>query len=60
MLEGIAKNSDVYLGWTGWAAGGFDTSYVLAETPSGSAGSYVDQPLVSQCVAGAFLGTANA
>jgi len=59
-LEALAKNSDVYLGWTGWAAGGFDTSYVLSETPSGSAGSYVDQPLVKQCIAGAFLGTANA
>jgi len=57
-LEALSQNSDVYLGWTGWAAGGFDTSYVLAETPSGSAGSYVDQPLVTQCIAGAFLGTA--
>lgn len=59
-LEYLAKNADVFLGWTGWAAGGFDTSYVLSETPSGSSGSYVDQPLVKQCIAGAFLGTANA
>ncbi|TKX23074.1 endoglucanase EG-II [Elsinoe australis] len=49
-LQYLAKNADVYLGWTGWAAGGFDTSYVLSETPNGSA----DQQLVTQCIAGMF------
>lgn len=26
------KNPDVYLGWIGWAAGGFDQTYALVET----------------------------
>ena len=55
-LSYLMQNSDVFLGWTGWAAGMFDTSYVLSETPSGSAGSYTDQKLVTQCIAGIFNG----
>jgi endoglucanase len=53
-LTYLMQNSDVYLGWTGWAAGAFDTSYVLTETPTGSAGSYRDQAIVSKCIAGVF------
>jgi endoglucanase len=49
-LAYLNQNSDVYLGWTGWAAGSFDTSYVLSETPNGN----TDQPIVSQCIAGEF------
>jgi len=49
-LAYLNQNSDVYLGWTGWAAGSFDTSYVLSETPNGN----TDQPIVAQCIAGEF------
>lgn len=44
-IAAINKNSDVYLGYTGWSAGAFDTSYVLSLTPTGS----TDQPLMSKC-----------
>ncbi|KAI6914143.1 hypothetical protein D0869_03650 [Hortaea werneckii] len=49
--------SDVYLGWTGWAAGAFEAGYEISETPSGSPGSYTDQPLVKQCIVGKFTGS---
>jgi endoglucanase len=41
-IASINKNSDVYLGYVGWSAGAFDTSYVLTLTPNGSN----DQPLM--------------
>ncbi|KAJ4399445.1 hypothetical protein N0V91_009454 [Didymella pomorum] len=44
-LASINKNSDVYLGYTGWSAGKFDQSYVLTLTPNGS----TDQPLMTKC-----------
>jgi endoglucanase len=47
-------NGDVYLGWIGWAAGSFSTSYVLSETPTYSNGVWTDQGIVSSCVAGKF------
>lgn len=53
-LAELNKYSDVFLGWTGWAAGMFDTSYVLSETPTLSGTTYTDQPLVKQCIAGMF------
>ncbi|THW56644.1 cellulase-domain-containing protein [Aureobasidium pullulans] len=53
-LQVLMNNSDVYLGWTGWAAGKFSTSYVLSETPFGKAGNYVDQLLVKEAIAGVF------
>ncbi|KUJ18200.1 cellulase-domain-containing protein [Mollisia scopiformis] len=45
VCEAIAylnANSDVYLGYLGWAAGSFDTSYILAETPTYSNGIWTD------------------
>jgi endoglucanase len=53
-LQTLMNNSDVYLGWTGWAAGKFSTSYVLSQTPFGKAGNYVDQLLVTKAIAGVF------
>jgi endoglucanase len=44
-VASLNKNADVYLGYIGWSAGAFDTSYVLAMTPNGS----TDQALVSKC-----------
>jgi endoglucanase len=54
ILNYLMTNSDVYLGWTGWSAGMFATDYVLSEVPTGSAGSYKDQAIVSKCIAGVF------
>lgn len=53
-LAYLNSNSDVFLGWTGWAAGSFATSYVLSETPTVSGTTYTDQQLVTQCIAGKF------
>ncbi|KAJ7026613.1 carbohydrate-binding module family 1 protein/Glycoside hydrolase family 5 protein [Mycena alexandri] len=46
-----AQNSDVILGYVGWAAGNFDVSYVLSELPAGSGSSWTDTTLVSSCMA---------
>ncbi|KAJ7881766.1 carbohydrate-binding module family 1 protein/Glycoside hydrolase family 5 protein [Mycena olivaceomarginata] len=46
-----AQNSDVFLGYVGWSAGNFDTSYVLSELPAGSGSSWTDTMLVSKCMA---------
>ena len=51
-----SQNADVYLGYTGWAAGGFASSYELNETPTQSGGSWRDTSLVSACVVGAWKG----
>lgn len=50
----LDQNSDVYIGYTGWGAGAFATSYVLSEVPTGTYPNFVDQELVSQCIVGAF------
>ncbi|KKY15485.1 putative glycoside hydrolase family 5 protein [Phaeomoniella chlamydospora] len=47
----LDRNSDVYLGYVGWGAGSFATSYVLSLTPFGdNATGWTDQQLVSQCL----------
>ena len=51
-LDFLNENSDVYLGWVGWSAGSFQSSYVLSLDPSGG----TDVPLVKQCFAGKFGG----
>ena len=53
-LDELNLYSGVYLGWTGWSAGMFDTSYQLSETPFLSGSTYTDQQLVKQCIAGKF------
>lgn len=56
-LSYLNQNSDVYLGYVGWSAGAFSTSYVLSLTPSGSASAgWVDQPLLTQCFQKEFAG----
>ena len=57
----INANSDAYLGYNGWGAGGFSpTSYNLTETPmtteSGNGTTFTDQPIVSQCIVGTRTG----
>lgn len=44
-------NSDVILGYVGWAAGNFDPSYVLGETPTNTGNGWTDTPLVAACLA---------
>ena len=47
----INENDDVFIGYVAWAAGQFDTSYVLSLTPTLQPdGSYTDNELFSQCV----------
>jgi endoglucanase len=53
-LTYLNENSDVYLGFTGWGAGMFDTSYTISETPILSGTTYTDQPLVKQCIVAIF------
>jgi len=53
-LAELNSYSDVFLGWTGWAAGEFATSYALSLTPTQSGSTWTDQPLLTQCIAGLF------
>jgi endoglucanase len=55
-LDAINEYRDVFLGWTGWAAGAFRTTYALSQTPTLVDGVYTDVPLVTQCMAGKFRG----
>ncbi|KAN0088056.1 glycoside hydrolase family 5 protein [Tylopilus felleus] len=47
----LAENSDVFLGYAGWAAGSFESSYALSETPTQNGDTWIDQPLVAKCMA---------
>lgn len=54
-LDWMNYNADVYLGWVGWAAGSFDQTYNLTETPTEDAsGIWSDTPLVTDCIIGKF------
>jgi endoglucanase len=53
-FDAMNKYSDVYLGWTGWSAGMFATSYELSEVPTKSGSSWTDKQIVTKCVAGKF------
>lgn len=46
----------VLLGYVGWAAGNFDPSYVLGETPTQSGSTWTDTPLVAMCLAPNVVG----
>lgn len=45
-LDFIRTNSDVFLGYTGWSAGSFDSTYTLTETPQNGQ----DTLLVKSCL----------
>lgn len=48
----LNQNADVFLGYVGWSAGGFDDTYELTLTPTGtSADSMKDTSLMSKCFA---------
>ncbi|KAF2100281.1 cellulase-domain-containing protein [Rhizodiscina lignyota] len=59
----INQNSDVFKGVVSWAAGGFDTTYVITERPAETQGAngttFTDQPLVTQCIVGKFRGASG-
>ncbi|KDR72633.1 hypothetical protein GALMADRAFT_158823 [Galerina marginata CBS 339.88] len=46
-----AQNSDVFIGYVGWAAGNFDPSYVLSEVPTQTGSTWTDTALVKSCLA---------
>ncbi|KAJ3828904.1 endoglucanase [Lentinula raphanica] len=46
-----AQNSDVFLGYVGWAAGNFAPTYVLGEAPTQSGTTWTDTLLVASCMA---------
>jgi endoglucanase len=46
-----SQNSDVYLGYVGWSAGSFDSSYELVETPTWNGNGWTDTSLVKACLA---------
>ncbi|KAI0883503.1 glycoside hydrolase family 5 protein [Annulohypoxylon maeteangense] len=51
----INQNSDVFIGLVGWAAGSFDTSYLLSLTPSKQNGGLVDNQQMKQCLLGTWV-----
>ncbi|KAK6842537.1 glycoside hydrolase family 5 protein [Apiospora arundinis] len=47
----VNKNADVFLGYVGWSAGGFDTkSYELSEVPTKNGNVWTDTALVKACI----------
>jgi endoglucanase len=52
--KAISENSDVYIGFVGWGAGSFDTSYILTLTPLGKPGNYTDNKLMNECILDQF------
>ena len=55
----INDNSDVLVGLVGWAAGSFDTSYLLSLTPRKEGDRLVDNTLTSQCLVGTWKNASN-
>lgn len=49
-LAFVSANSDVFLGYVGWAAGSFDSTYALTETPTKSGSTWTDTLLVSSAL----------
>ncbi|KAF8180389.1 endo-beta-1,4-glucanase [Pholiota molesta] len=45
-----AQNSDVILGYVGWAAGNFDSTYVLTEAPTQNGTTWSDTLLTQSCL----------
>ncbi|KDR82070.1 hypothetical protein GALMADRAFT_135444 [Galerina marginata CBS 339.88] len=45
-----AQNSDVFLGYVGWSAGAFGSTYILVEAPTKSGSTWTDTSLVKSCI----------
>ncbi|KKY35360.1 putative glycoside hydrolase family 5 protein [Diaporthe ampelina] len=57
-LAFINMNTEAYIGYTAWSAGGFSPlDYNLTLTPKGFAGSFTDQEIASRCVIGTRNGS---
>lgn len=41
----------MYIGYVGWAAGSFASTYALTETPTNNGGTWTDTSLVKACLA---------
>jgi endoglucanase len=50
VLDVLNEYADVFIGVTTWAAGAFQTSYPLSEVPTWNGYSWVDVPIVSDCM----------
>ncbi|KAF8313042.1 cellulase-domain-containing protein [Clavulina sp. PMI_390] len=46
-LQFVSENSDVFLGYVGWAAGSFDSTYTLTLTPTKSGSTWTDVELIT-------------
>ncbi|KAF2093160.1 endoglucanase II [Rhizodiscina lignyota] len=57
-LAFVNKNSDVYVGYLTWAAGGFDQTYALVDTPIVSGSTLTDNEIVAKVLVPAFSGSA--
>ena len=55
VLDFLNTNSDQFLGYVGWAAGSFASTYVLSLVPDGD----TDVPLMEKCFAAKFGGGAG-
>lgn len=56
----IANNTDVFIGFVAWSAGGFDSTYDLTLTPTkNSDGTWSDNKLMTQCIVDVFHGASN-
>lgn len=49
-IDFMKQNSDVFLGVVGWAAGSFDATYELVETPTKQGSTWTDTALVKACL----------
>jgi len=47
----LNQNSNVFLGYVGWGAGSFATTYALSLTPTDTNGVWTDQTLMKDCLA---------
>lgn len=50
-LAFMNQNSGQFLGYVGWSAGSFDSTYELTLTPTNNGGTWTDVPLMKQCFA---------
>ncbi|KAH8889182.1 cellulase-domain-containing protein [Thozetella sp. PMI_491] len=49
-IDYLNQNSDVFLGYVGWAAGSFSPTYALTETPTFDGSTWSDTALVAACM----------
>lgn len=55
----INQNADVFMGFVGWGAGSFATSYILSLTPSNQNNQLVDNQIMQQCMIDVWADTVS-